>query len=392
MSEDMNTNDQNNSNQGEDNVTNRLDAKPAQGNSFVGIAFILIFVGIFGWGMYKGGVNRDEAKKELDKKNITVTDASLIDSIKKGDVETFNLLLKAGANKDAKGENDTPALIFAVEQNKSDMVKALLDRTAVVNIKNAAGVTPLLAAVEKNNFEIVKMLVDKQAAINIQDAQGMSPLIIAVTKDNIEIVKLLLEKGADFKVKNNKGETAESLAKAVNIKELLIKAATPPTPIKPNQPQIPVVVSSQSQSAVIEKLSPADAKKQLEKLQVAYNDNRFIESVTKNEAEITLLFIKAGMHPNIKNGDGINTLMEAARTGNAAMAKLLIEKGANVNAKDKNDTTALIYASEKGNAAVVQMLLEKGAEHSVKDKKGRSALSVNTNPDVKQALLKAGAK
>ncbi|HNY11054.1 MAG TPA: ankyrin repeat domain-containing protein [Candidatus Wallbacteria bacterium] len=392
MSEDMNMNDQNNSNQGEDNVPNRLDAKPAQGNSFVGIAFILIFVGIFAWGMYKGGVNRDEAKKELEKKNIAVTDASVIESIKKGDSETLNLLLKAGANKDAKGENDTPALTFAVNQNKSDMVKALLDRTAIVNIKNTTGVTPLLAAVDKNNFEIVKLLIDKQAAINIQDAQGMSPLMIAVSRDNIEIVKLLLEKGADFKVKNNIGQTAADLAKAINIKELLARAALPPTPIKPNKPQVPVVVSRQTQADVIEKLSPADAKKQLEALQIAYNDNRFIESVTKNEPETALLFIKSGMHPNIKNSDGINTLMEAARTGNAAIAKLLIEKGANVNAKDKNETTALIFASEKGSADIVKLLLEKGADASAKDKKGRSALSVNTNPDVKAALLKAGAK
>jgi len=390
MSEEINLNDPKNQAPTGENPQSQASAKPAQGNSITGIVLLIIFIGIIGFGMYKSGVNRDEAKKELGKRNIVVSEASLLECIKKGDVENLNLLLKAGISGNVKGENDTPALILAINQNKSDLVRAFLDRNIDINVKSAAGISPLQAAAEINNFEIIKMLIEKKAAINVQDANGTSPLMIACDKSNIEIVKLLIEKGANLSLKNNKGETSMTLAKTENIKELLIKAAAAVT--KPGQQNVSGAALNPIQITAIEKMSPAEAKKQLENLKIAYNDNRFVESVTKNEAEITLLFIKAGMHPNIKNSDGINTLMEAAKNGNLDIAKLLIEKGANVNSRDKNDSTPLILACEKANVDIVKLLIEKGSDINARDKKNRSALSVCVNPDIKQALLKAGAK
>ncbi|HOD38961.1 MAG TPA: hypothetical protein PKL57_00265, partial [Candidatus Wallbacteria bacterium] len=68
----------NNLNESNETTPAQEQSKPAQGNGFVGIGCILIFIAIFAWGMYKGALNRDEAKKQLAAKNIQIIDSSVI--------------------------------------------------------------------------------------------------------------------------------------------------------------------------------------------------------------------------------------------------------------------------------------------------------------------------
>lgn len=372
----------------------RNTEKPVQGNSLFGIGCILIFALFIGWGMYKGAVNRDEAKKALAAKGVEVSDASVIASVKKGDHETLKQLLTAGANAEAKGENDSSALILAVMEGKTDIVKQLLAAKVNVNFRNSQGVSALIAAADKNNAQIAGMLFSGTVEVNAIDNSGNTALIYAAERANAELVKMLLSKGADLNIKNNKGETALAAAKADNIKEILISAEKM-RGFSGGVSGAQAGTSAALPSATafdVEKLSPADARKKLEASNVQYNDNRFIEAVSKNEVEAVALFIRAGLHPNTKNADGVNSLMAASKEGNVAMMKFLISKNANVNAKDKNDATALMIAAENSKLDAVKLLIEKGADVNAKDKKGRTALNFAVNDEVKKALSAAGAK
>jgi serine/threonine-protein phosphatase 6 regulatory ankyrin repeat subunit B len=369
--------------------------KPVQGNGLFGIGCILLFAIFIGWGMYKGAVNRDEAKKALAAKGVEISDASVIASVKKGDHETLKQLLTAGANAEAKGDNDSSALIVAVTEGKTDIVKQLLAAKVNVNFRNAQGVSAMIAAADKNNAQIAGMLFNGTVEVNAIDNSGNTALIYAAERANAELVKMLLSKGADLRIKNNKGETALNAAKADNIKEILT-AAEKSQGISgvsvPAQAGGTASVQLASPAADIEKLSPAEARKKLEASNVSYNDNRFIEAVSKNETEAVALFIRAGLHPNTKNADGVNSLMAASKEGNVEMMKFLLSKNANVNAKDKNDATALMIAAENSKPDAVKLLIEKGADVTAKDKKGRNALNFAVNEDVKKALSAAGAK
>ena len=377
----------NNLNESNETTPAQEQSKPAQGNGIVGIGCILIFIAIFAWGMYKGAINRDEAKKQLAAKNIQISDSSVIDAVKKGDVETLKQLMLAGANPEAKGENDSSALILAATENKTEMVKAILSRTEKVNYKNAAGVSALIAAAAANNTEIVKMLLEKKADVNSRDNSGTTPLMIAAELANIEILKLLMDKGADVSLKNNKGETAMTLAKADNIKEAL------KSPSKPTAGAQGGTVPTELVKPVdIEKLSPAEARKTLDGLKIPYNDNRFVEAASKNETEAVALFIKAGLHPNTKNIEGVNTLMTASIAGNNDMIKFLVSKNANVNARDKSERTALMMAAENSKLDTVKLLLSLGADAKAKDKKGKTALDFASNAEIKKAVSEAMAK
>ena len=58
--------------------------------------------------------------------------------------------------------------------------------------------------------ELVKALLDAGAGINVPDVRGMTPLMLAVANDrqNIDVIRLLIARGADVNAKSLAGETA----------------------------------------------------------------------------------------------------------------------------------------------------------------------------------------
>lgn len=71
--------------------------------------------------------------------------------------------------------------------------------------------TPLMFALDKNKEEIAKILIENGANINVKDNTGITPLMQASVKEFVEIVKLLLEKGADKNAKEMNGRSAVDL-------------------------------------------------------------------------------------------------------------------------------------------------------------------------------------
>jgi ankyrin repeat protein len=69
-----------------------------------------------------------------------------------------------------------------------------------INIKNSNGATLLYFAVERNKFNFVKLLLEKGADPNIcnHKNRNKSPLYQAIMNKNYEMVKLLIEYKADY--------------------------------------------------------------------------------------------------------------------------------------------------------------------------------------------------
>ena len=123
----------------------------------------------------------------------------LFHAVRRGDREIVELLLSAGANvdqviTDGYDKGKTP-LIFAAENNKQEIVRALLANVEKVNQSDNAGCTALYQAAYKDNLEIVKALLEKDADVNQANNAGHSPLYWAACNNNLEIVKELLKKG-----------------------------------------------------------------------------------------------------------------------------------------------------------------------------------------------------
>lgn len=80
-----------------------------------------------------------------------------------GHMATAEALLDAGADPNAKDDENIPLLHQAVIRGKKEMVELLLDKKADVNTKATDGDTPLDEAMEHGNKEIIDLLLQHGA-------------------------------------------------------------------------------------------------------------------------------------------------------------------------------------------------------------------------------------
>jgi len=86
-------------------------------------------------------------------------DEKLFDASIEGQLDIVKLLIKAGADINAKNEyGDTP-LIVASRYNQMDIVKLLIKAGADINIKNKGGNTALMIAFRYGYEDIVDLLL-----------------------------------------------------------------------------------------------------------------------------------------------------------------------------------------------------------------------------------------
>jgi ankyrin repeat protein len=131
-----------------------------------------------------------------------------------GTLEELKPLLKDfDVNKPVK---EGYAIHYAAFQNKTDIIRYLIDKGANVNAEFEDGATPLIAAAEYGYFETCSLLLEHNADVNKVDHHGNDALVKAVLKGRLNIVELLLENGADKENKLVKGKNALDLAKEMN--------------------------------------------------------------------------------------------------------------------------------------------------------------------------------
>src|SRR3990167_6959122 len=116
--------------------------------------------------------------------------------------------------------------------------------------------------------------------------------------------------------------------------------------------------------------SPEKARKELDRMNIAYNSNTFVEYAQKGDITIIDLFLIAGMDPNLENTDGITALYVTSEEGHTAIVKTLLSKGANVRTnKGRFGVTPLMGAARKGHLEIVRELIRKGMRKKKKKKK-----------------------
>ena len=125
-----------------------------------------------------------------------------------GNVETVNVLLKAGADVAYYGGS---ALMHAAVHGKVDNIDALLKAGADVQAKNNSGATACMLAARNGHALAVNMLLKAGSDVNAKDNNGWTALMYASANGYLETVRALLQAGADVNVQNirdNSGDTA----------------------------------------------------------------------------------------------------------------------------------------------------------------------------------------
>ncbi len=162
----------------------------------------------------------------------------------KGNPEIIKMLIAGGADVNAT-RGGLPAVAEASKYGQTDAVRALVESGADVNISHPqTGWNALLAASKSGYTDIVNILLTAGANANassnigiahegqykgeqvtfVPQANNTSSLMQASAAGHIEIVKLLIAANADVNQTNAMGQTALSVAKTQEIKQLLIQA------------------------------------------------------------------------------------------------------------------------------------------------------------------------
>lgn len=224
----------------------------------------------------------------------------------------------------------TTALMIASYYGYADLVNALIQNNADVNLKNKENYTALLYAADiwsrqgigiyDSNYNVVELLVSNNADINAVNNYGWSALFFAAGNSNPDVVSLLTDNGADINLISDEGitplllaydnESIKILSKTTNINMGNFAGVTP-----------------------LIKFSGADIS-----------------------PEAINILIENGADVNIVDKDGDSALSVAIENGNFDIALILLDNNADPNLSNKKADELAYIARELGNEEIASML------------------------------------
>ncbi len=120
--------------------------------------------------------------------------------------------------------------------------------------------------------------------------------------------------------------------------------------------------------------SKEQAVQELERLNVKFTPDDFVQSAEKGDLKAIQLFLNAGVDCNAQSAQGFTALMAASKNGRVDVVNKLLDQKVNVDAQGKQGVTALMLAAENNQVEIVKLLLKKNADPNAEDQTGWTAL------------------
>lgn len=290
-------------------------------------------------------------------------------------------------------------LLKAVDGNKFDLVKWLLDNGAQVNRKYSAlgmlarghgpeyhrgpmagvkeRIIEVVHQVDDTNYEqeqavklkIAKLLIERGAKVN---GPSKSPLFWAVVTGDYQLAKLLIDNGARVNLSTRKAiNQMVTQASSIKLLKLLIdnglKLDKKPNPLDD-------MMSTEYSTKEVEMILQAGAD-------VEGKDSLLMRAIHHCHPAMIELLIDHGANVNYQQADGNSLLMIAASQGCPASFGLLLKAGVDIHHTNRQDQTALHLANHPETA---EKLLSYGAKIEQVDNQGQTPIFiVGVEPDSK---------
>ena len=174
-------------------------------------------------------------------------------------------------NINMRGNSGGTVLHLVVKEGYLEFAKKLIQAGASKTIKDYEGYLPLHYAVQSQKKELIRLLVDENT-VKVKDNEGETALDKAVKEGHLEIVEILIYAGADPSDQNKKGQTSLHHAVLLEHEYLIEYLMTQDAINKPdNNGQTPLELATQIKNEeIIEILKQGGAKLNIK----AYTKNK----------------------------------------------------------------------------------------------------------------------
>ncbi len=217
-------------------------------------------------------------------------------AVRSDDLESAELLIRAGADVHARNRRGVAPLDLACQNGSAAMIEKLLAAGADPNAAGSDGQTPLMIAARTGNPETLTVLLNHGANVNAKEAVAQqTALMAAVTENHPDAVRLLIAHGADVNAR---------------------------TPFLESPP--PTVGNLQGIGRAQNREKPVPEGGMTALLYAARDGN----------LEIARMLVAGGAAVDQSDANGTSALLVSAINGNVDLAKFLLASGANPNAAD----------------------------------------------------------
>ena len=237
------------------------------------------------------------------------------------------LLLKCGADYMSPDNNGLRPLLYAVQNNKKDVVETMITTGRVTDEPDNEQRTALMWGALKGHVDVLRVLLENRCGdINATDINHQTALHMSCRTGNFECVDLLIKHQADINVLDK-------------------------------QDHIPLVYACGSGHAhiVAVLLSQNDQMNLNRRDQEGRTPLHYSAMVDRREIVNNL--ISHGLDPNVRDNSGSPPLHIAAFSGNVHCMNVLLEHNALVNMQNNSGSTALHLACRSGNLDAVKLLV-----------------------------------
>ncbi|KAK2859429.1 hypothetical protein Q5P01_004049 [Channa striata] len=280
-------------------------------------------------------------------------------------------------------EQGNVPLHWAVEKNKPESCRALMDLGADPNILNMALLSPLHQAINLGHNNLVELLLSYNATdCNLEGDLGNNPVILACSINNCEALGMLIKRGAKLCQQNKLGHFAihaAAFAGAKKAMEVILKAGEENGHSaachinyldKSKSSPLHLAVRGGNMDAI--RLCIASGAK----VDQQQNDRStpLHLACTQGAIEVVKLMLSSFDRIediiNLTDGACQTPLHRATIFDHTELAEYLISLGADLNSIDCKGHSPLLLATSCGAWKTVALLLSKGAIVNVKDRCG----------------------
>jgi len=245
------------------------------------------------------------------------------------DLETADLLIRAGANVKAANRYGVTPLLLASANGNATLIEQLLKAGADPNTARPEGETALMAAAGNGNVAAVKSLLAHGADVTAKEAsKGQTALMWAAAQSHASAAQVLIESGADVRARSTGNFTPLLFAVragAADVVRVLLAAGAD--------------VNETVQGAAFSTGVAGPTEDSTSVLGLAIINGRF---------DIAVLLLENGANPNVPDSRGsvLHALAWMRRPGSGGgppppqpkgdsldLAKALLARGANPNAR-----------------------------------------------------------